>query len=72
MELTTFFSNGTKQITKLSPMFFRNDKKSNVFSALELEQKAKSVAMDIAGEHYYNYHLEYNKIDLITDFTKEQ
>ncbi len=41
-----------------------------MFSPLELEQKAKSVAQDIAGEYYYNHHLEYNKLDLITDFTK--
>lgn len=72
MELTTFFTNGTKQVTKLSPLFFKNDRKSSLFSALELEQKAKSVAQDIAGEHYYSHHLEYNKLDLITDFNKEQ
>lgn len=70
MQLTTFFTNGTKQITRLSPKFFQNDKKSNLFSPLELDQKAKSVAQDISGEYYYNYHLDYNKLDLITDFTK--
>jgi hypothetical protein len=69
MQLTTFFTNGSKQITNLSRNFFLNDnrKKNNVLSPLEIEQKAKSVAQDISGEHYYNHYLEYNRFDIISE-----
>ncbi len=70
MQLTTFFLNGTKQITKLDRKFFTSEKnKDYILSDLELQQKARTTCMDIAGNQYYNHILEYERIDLKTEFT---
>jgi hypothetical protein len=73
MRLTTFFLNGSTQVTNLDSKFFLSERKNkdgkyNVLPPLDIEQKARTLAQSIATEHYYNHHLEYNELDLQTDF----
>ncbi len=64
MKITTFFLNGSTQVTNVSEKFFKTDRGS-VISSLEAEQKAKALAQDVAQEQYYNYHLDWNRMELL-------
>ena len=67
MKLTIFYLNGSTQVLNLDEKFFKNEKK-NLLTPLEVDQKAKTVAQSVAEDGYYNYHLEYNKQELLNDF----
>lgn len=59
--LTIFFnSSKAKQIINLDDRFFLDEKSKTGKKLIksEAESKAKSVAMDIAGYHYFGYDLE--------------
>ena len=60
--ITIFFnSSKAKQIVNLADSFFSDDKSRNKDKKImrsDAEAKARAVAMDIAGHHYFGHELE--------------